>query len=71
MICSQEGRNGQRRWHVWGGGGVAYWVLMGKPEGNRSLRRHRHRRENITRDLRLGSWSRLIWLSVGKNGGLM
>jgi hypothetical protein len=51
-------------WHAWGDRRGAYRVLMGKPEGEGSLGRHRHRWEdNIKMDLQeIGGrlWSGLI-----------
>jgi len=39
-------------WHTWGGGRGVNRVLVGRPEGKRSLERHRHRWEdNIKLDL--------------------
>jgi hypothetical protein len=49
--------------HVWGWGRGIYRVLMGKPEGKRSLRRPRHRWEdNIKMNLQevgCGDWIEL------------
>jgi hypothetical protein len=45
-----------------------YRVLVGKPEGKRSLRRPTRRQEDTKMDLReIG----LIWLSIGTSGGLL
>jgi hypothetical protein len=52
----------------------AYWTLVGRPEGRRSLGRPRHRWEdNIEIDLQVGwgAWSGLIWLRIGTGGGLL
>jgi hypothetical protein len=57
---------------------VAYRILVGKPEGKRSLGRPRHRWvDNIKMDLRereredgmvgIGS----VWLRIGTSGGLL
>jgi hypothetical protein len=46
-------------------------VLVGKPEGKRTLGRHRLRWEhNIKLDLQKdgGAWSGLIWLRIGTGG---
>jgi hypothetical protein len=49
-----------------------YRVLVGKPEGNRPLGRHRHRWEdNIKRIFRkrgVGVWNVLSWLRIGIGG---
>ena len=52
-----------------------YWVLVGKPEGKRTLGRPRHRREDNSKiDLQKvgwgGAWTGLIWLRIGTGGGL-
>jgi hypothetical protein len=53
--------------------GVAYRVLVGKPEGKTLLGRPRLRWEdNIKMDLQEGRWGasiRLIWLRVRTGGG--
>jgi hypothetical protein len=47
----------------------AYMILMGKPEGERRLRRPRHRwKNNIKMDLREIGW---MWLWIGTSGGLL
>jgi len=50
-----------------------YRVLVGKPEGKRSLGRPRRRWEgNIKLDLHeveWGAWTVLIWLRIGTGGG--
>ena len=58
------------------GGGESrgvYRVLVGKPEGERPLGRHRHRWEdNIKVDFQemgCGAWTGLIWLRIGTGGG--
>jgi hypothetical protein len=52
-----------------------YSILVGKPEGRRSLRRHRGRWEdNIGIDLReVGGkvWTGFIWLRIGTSDGLL
>jgi hypothetical protein len=47
-----------------------YRVLVGKPEGKRSLGRPRHRWEdNIKMDfLEVGLWTGLCWLRIGTGG---
>ena len=56
-------------------GGDAYMILVGKPEGRRSLAGPRRRWEdNIKMDLRevgWGIWTGSIWLSIWKGGGLL
>jgi hypothetical protein len=52
----------------------AYRILVGKPEGKRSLGRPRHRWvDNIKMDLRQDGlvWTGLIWLRIGTSGGLL
>jgi hypothetical protein len=53
----------------------AYRVLVGKPEGRRTLERHRHRWEDdIKMDLREGggAWTGSIWLlRIGTGGRLL
>jgi hypothetical protein len=53
----------------------AYNILVGRPEGRRSLGRPRCRWEdNIKMDLRemgLGMWIGFIWLRIGTGGGLL
>jgi hypothetical protein len=52
-----------------------YKILVGKPEGNRPLRRPRHRWEdNIKMDLReigFGVQTEFIWLRIGTSGRLL
>jgi hypothetical protein len=51
----------------------AYRILVGKPEGRRSLGGARHRRkDDIKMDLRgrdVMAWTELIWLRIGTSGG--
>jgi hypothetical protein len=58
-----------------GEGRRVYKVLVGKPEGKRSLERPRHRWEDEFRiDLRetgWGVWSGFTWLRIGTVGGLL
>jgi len=58
-------------WHVWRRG--AYRVLMGKPEGKRTLGRRRRRWEdNIKMDLQevgCGAWTGSNWLRIGTSDG--
>jgi hypothetical protein len=55
----------------------AYRILVGRPEGRRSLERPRHRWEyNINVDLQeVGwggvAWTGLSWLRIGTVGGLL
>jgi hypothetical protein len=52
----------------------AYRVLVGRPEGKRTLGRHKYRWEdNIKMDLQKwdGAWTGLIWLGIGTGGGLL
>jgi hypothetical protein len=55
----------------------AYRILVGKPEGKRSLRRPRHRWvDNIKIDIREIGWDGMvwtgsIWLRIGTSGGLL
>ena len=62
MSCMEEKRN-------------AYEVLVGKPEGKRTLARPRHRwQDGIRIDLQeigWGAWIGLIWLRIGTNGRLL
>jgi hypothetical protein len=51
----------------------AYSILVGKPEGKRSLERPRRRWvDNIKMDFRQDGmvWIGLIWLRIGNGGGL-
>jgi hypothetical protein len=56
-----------------GARGVAYRVLVEKPEGKRPLRKPQRRWENnIKMDFQEGrAWTRLIWLRIGTGGGHM
>jgi hypothetical protein len=46
----------------------AYKILVGKPEGKRSVGRHRHRRrDNIRTDLKERGWGRVDWIQVAQN----
>jgi hypothetical protein len=58
-----------------GEGRGAYRILVGRPEGRRSLGRYRRRWEdNIKMDLKemgWGAWTGLIWLRIGTGGGLV
>ena len=62
MSCMEEKRN-------------AYEVLVGKPEGRRTLARPRHRWQGDIRidlkEIRWGAWIGLVWLRIGTNGGLL
>ena len=50
-----------------------YRVLMGKPEGKRSLGRPRHRWEDNIKmglqQLEWGAWTGVIWLRIWTRGG--
>jgi hypothetical protein len=49
--------NGEKRY--------AYWILVGKPEGNRLLRRPRSRWvDNIKMDLREIGWDGVYWIDI-------
>jgi len=52
-----------------------YKILVGKPDGNRSLGKHRHRYEgNVKMDVRkyIGKlWSGFIWLRIGTSSCLL
>jgi hypothetical protein len=53
--------------------GNAYEILVGKPEGKRTLARPRHRWQDIRIDLQEiggGAWISLMWLRIGTNGSL-
>jgi hypothetical protein len=62
-------------WHAWERGRNVYRVLVGKPEGKRSLERPRCRWEDgIKMNLRetgWGVWSGFTWLRIGIVGGLL
>jgi len=63
-------------WHVWGEERTGtYGVLVGRPEGKRSLGRHGHRWEvNIEMDLEGTAWgvlTGLIWLRIGRGDRLL
>ena len=53
----------------------AHGILMGKPEGKRSLGRPRPRWEDDIKmgiqELGCGAWNGLIWLSIGTGIGLL
>jgi cytochrome c oxidase assembly factor CtaG len=53
-----------------GEGRGAYRILVGRPEGKRTLWRRR-RKDNIEMDLKeVGwAWTGLIWLRIGTGGG--
>jgi hypothetical protein len=51
---------------------ITYRILVGKPEGKRSLGRPRRRRgDTIKIDLRGMVWNGSIWLMIGTSGGLL
>jgi len=58
---------------VWGERRGVYRVLVGKPEGKRSIGRPRGRREdNIKTDLQeeeCGAWTGSSWLRIGTGDG--
>jgi hypothetical protein len=46
----------------------SYRILVGKPEGNRLLRRQRRRRvDNIKMDLRELVWSSMNWIDLAQD----
>jgi hypothetical protein len=53
----------------------AHRILVGTPEGRRTVGRPRRRwKDNIKMDLRevgWGTWTGSIWLRIGKGGGLL
>jgi len=52
----------------WGGGYRMYRVLVGKPEGNRPLGRHRRRRmDNIRMDLQEVGCGYMDWLGLAQD----
>jgi hypothetical protein len=46
----------------------AYRILVGKPEGKRSLGRHRRRRDDIRMDIREIGWGGMDWIDVAQDG---
>jgi len=50
-----------------------YRVLVGKPEGKRTLGRPRHRWEEnikmVLQEVDVGSWTGSSWLRIGTGGG--
>jgi hypothetical protein len=47
---------------------IAYGILMGKPEGNRSLERPRYRWEDsIKIDLREIKWGGMYWIDLAQD----
>jgi hypothetical protein len=58
-----------------GEGRKMYRILVGKPEGKRSLERPRHRCEDgiriYLREIGWGVWSGFTWLRIGIIGGLL
>ena len=53
----------------------AYGVLVGRPEGRRPVGRPMHRWENVIKmdiqEVGWGAWTGLLWLRVGRVGGLL
>ena len=50
---------------MWGDGRGVYRVLVGRPEGRRSLRRPRHIGEdNIKMDLQEVGWEDVDWIAL-------
>jgi hypothetical protein len=50
----------------------AYRLLVGKPEGKRTLGRPRRRwADNIRMDLGEVGWTGLVWLRIGTGGELL
>jgi hypothetical protein len=59
-------------WHVarMGGKRLAYWLLVGKPEGGRPLGRQRRRwLDNIRMDLVEVGWGDVDWIGVAQDRG--
>jgi hypothetical protein len=58
-----------------GEGRGAYRILVGTPEGRRPLGRPRRRWEDIIKmdlqEVGWGAWTGLIWLRIGRGGGLL
>jgi hypothetical protein len=56
-----------------GEGRGAFWFLVGRSEGKRTLGRPRHKREDNTKmdfqEMGWGAWTGLIWLRMGTGGG--
>ena len=48
---------------------VSYRVLVGKPEGRRTMGRHRRRWLDIGMDLQVGIWTGLGWPRIQTVGG--
>jgi hypothetical protein len=45
-----------------------YRVLVGKPEGKRSLRKHKHRlQDNIKMDIQEVGWGDMDWIDMAQN----
>jgi hypothetical protein len=64
MIKSEKNETG-RACRAYGESGVVYRVLVGKPEGKRSLGRPRCRlKDNIKADLRDGGCGDMDWLEL-------
>jgi hypothetical protein len=54
-------------YHEWRRG-IAYRILVGKPEGKRPLGRSRHRwMDNIKMDLRDIGWSSMDWINLAQD----
>jgi hypothetical protein len=63
-------------WHVAGAGDrrAAYRVLVGKREGKITGKTRRRCEDNVNMDVQevgWGAWTGLIWLRIGKVGGLL
>ena len=58
---------------TYGGRRDACGVLVGKPEGKKTLGRHRRRWENNIKmdfqEVGWGAWTGLIWLKIGTGSG--
>jgi hypothetical protein len=50
----------------------AYRVFVGKPEGKRSLGKHRHRwQDNIKMDIQEVGWGDMDWIDLAQNRALV
>jgi DNA-binding PadR family transcriptional regulator len=49
----------------------AYRVFVGKPEGKRSLGKHRHRWQDIKMDVQEVEWGDMDWIDLAQNRALL